>query len=338
MFAANIRTLTAMMPMTISVAMCTFNGDPYLAEQLKSIEAQDRLPDELVVCDDGSSDSTLEILKQFARRAPFSVRLELNSTNLGSTRNFEQCISLCQGNIVALADQDDVWYPRKLRRLEAALCESEEIVAAFSDADVIDDNSRSLDLRLWASFGLNHARQRRFASGHALEVLCNHPVVTGATLAFRSDHFMNMRPIPANQFHDAWISFLLAACGRFALVPEPLMQYRRHRRQQVGPGASSWRLTAQIAEAMNRGKGRRSEEIAQFGQLYELLNQRTPSFPHAEAAMRELERKLAHLARRASLPHPRFARVFGVLHEILAGTYWRYSNGWRSVARDLILP
>lgn len=327
-----------MMALTISVAMCTFNGDPFLAPQLESIAAQDRPPDELVVCDDGSSDTTLETLRTFARCAPFPVRLEINPVNLGSTRNFEKCISMCQGSIVALADQDDVWYPQKLRNLEAALRESDKIVAAFSDADIISDDSRQVGLRLWGSFGLNHARQRKFATGHALEVLCNHPVITGATLAFRRDRFHRMRPIPANQFHDAWITFLLAGCGEFALVREPLMQYRRHQRQQVGPGGSSLRFSEQIAGVMKRNRRRRSEEIAQFQQLYELLDERAESFPNVELAMRELRGKLAHLARRAQMPESRIARPFRVLHEILAGSYWRYSNGWKSVARDLILP
>jgi glycosyltransferase involved in cell wall biosynthesis len=327
-----------MMPLTISVAMCTFNGDSFLAPQLESIAAQDCPPDELVVCDDGSTDTTLETLRNFARRAPFPVRVEINPANLGSTRNFEKCISRCQGSIVALADQDDIWYPHKLRKLEVALRESDEIVAAFSDADIIDDDSRRIGLRLWASFGLDHARQRKFAAGHAPEVLCNHPVITGATLAFRRDRFHRMRPIPTNQFHDAWITFLLAASGKFALVREPLMQYRRHRRQQVGPGASSLRFSAQIAEVIKRNRGRRSEEMAQFQQLYEMLYERAESFPNAEAALRELQGKLAHLARRARMPELRIARPLRVLHEILVGSYWRYSNGWKSAAKDLILP
>jgi len=327
-----------MMPLTISVAMCTFNGEPFLIAQLESIARQDRLPNELVVCDDGSSDRTLEILGQFAKRCSFPVRIEVNSENLGSTRNFEKCISRCQGSIVALTDQDDVWYPHKLRRLEAALRDSRDIVAAFSDAEVIDDDSRPVGLRLWESFGLDYASQTKFLRGRALEVLCNHPVITGATLAFRRDRFHPMLPIPPNQFHDAWISFLLAASGRFVLIPEPLMHYRRHHRQQVGPGASVLSVAAQMAEAKKRGRTRRCEERGRFQQLYDFLSERSESFPHAEAAMREVEGKLSHLARRERLPEPRIARVFGVLHEVLAGAYWRYSSGWKSVAKDLLLP
>src|SRR5690242_1846918 len=98
----------------ISVAMCTFNGARFLPEQLESITAQTRLPDELVICDDRSADESLEIIRAFLDRPPFTVRLEINERNLGSTKNFEKAIGLCQGEIIALADQDDVWFPQKL--------------------------------------------------------------------------------------------------------------------------------------------------------------------------------------------------------------------------------
>jgi glycosyltransferase involved in cell wall biosynthesis len=321
----------------ISVAMCTFNGGEFLSAQLESIAAQDRLPEELVVCDDGSSDRTVEILREFASRAPFSVQIETNPANLGSTRNFEKCISLCRGRTVALADQDDVWYPHKLRRLEEALRKSRDIVAAFSDADLIDRHSQPLGARLWPSLRLCKGSQQKFASGRAFEVLCNHPVVTGATLAFRRDYFDVMRPIPPGQFHDAWIAFLLAAYGRFELISKPLMQYRRHGGQQVGPGTSSMRLTEQIAEAMQRGRGRRLEESEIFQQLHQVLSERAECFPHAKVAMKEIEGKLAHLARRADLSQPGVARIMEVLRETVTGAYWRYSSGWKSVAKDLLL-
>src|SRR6266481_8759069 len=143
----------------ISVAMCTYNGGRFLAEQLESIAVQTRLPDELVVCDDRSTDESVEIVRNFARHAPFPVQLEINEENLGSTKNFEKAISLCQGEIVALADQDDVWYRHKLDWIEKAFARSSAPVAAFSDADLIDNDSRSLDARLWSSFSFGVREQ-----------------------------------------------------------------------------------------------------------------------------------------------------------------------------------
>ena len=93
----------------ISVAMCTYNGGKYLREQLISIAKQARLPDELIVCDDVSNDATLQILNEFQKMAPFPIRIHRNGVRLGVTKNFEQAIALCNGDIIALSDQDDVW-------------------------------------------------------------------------------------------------------------------------------------------------------------------------------------------------------------------------------------
>ncbi|MGB8583891.1 MAG: glycosyltransferase family 2 protein [Candidatus Sulfotelmatobacter sp.] len=320
---------------TISVAMCSYNGERFLGAQLESIAAQGRPPDELVICDDCSSDACPEIIKEFARRAAFPVQLVVNAENLGSTRNFEKAISLCQGEIVALADQDDIWYRHKLERIEKAFLQSSTIVAAFSDADLIDNDSRLLGLRLWKAFSFDAAEQRQFGNGRGLQVLVKHPVVTGATMAFRRKLFDILTPIPTKDIHDRWISFLLAARGPFELISDPLMQYRRHERQQAGLPPQT--TTGLIAQARTRGANYHLEEIEGFHRLYDKLGTCQAHFPGAEYARKELERKISHLTNRAQLPAMRVARIPRVLHEAFNGAYWRYSAGWNSIARDLVI-
>ena len=136
----------------ISVAMCTYNGAHFLAPQLESFVVQSRLPDELVVCDDGSSDDTVAILQAFARRAPFRVRIEVNDVTLRSTKNFEKAIGLCTGDLIATSDQDDVWLPEKLALCEAAFARDPHIGLVFSDAEIVEEHElpvqRRLDVRL----------------------------------------------------------------------------------------------------------------------------------------------------------------------------------------------
>jgi glycosyltransferase involved in cell wall biosynthesis len=98
----------------ISIAMATYNGERFLEEQLRTLGEQVKLPDEVVVCDDGSTDRTLEILVQFAERAPFRVRLVINDQRLGWRENFLKAASLCTSDYIAFCDQDDVWLPDKL--------------------------------------------------------------------------------------------------------------------------------------------------------------------------------------------------------------------------------
>jgi glycosyltransferase involved in cell wall biosynthesis len=320
---------------SFSVAMCTFNGRRFLAAQLASIAAQERPPDELVVCDDGSSDGCIEIVKDFARRAAFPTRLVVNDRNLGSTKNFEKAISLCQGAIVALADQDDVWYRHKLARIEKAFLRSNEIILAFSDADTIDDDSQPLGARLWATFSFDRAEQVQFANGRALNVLLKHPVVTGATMAFRRECFDLLAPIPAKQIHDRWISFLLAARGRLEIIADPLMQYRQHQWQQVGPGPRTLRERMQRARLTTANSY--LEEVERFQEFRDRLQERSATFPYAECALTEMKRKISHLEHRAQLPRPRVARIPRVLWQTLNGDYWRYSAGWNSIAKDLAI-
>jgi len=103
--------------MKISVAMCTYNGSRFLENQLNSIGAQEVQPFELVICDDGSTDSTVQIIEAFRETVSFPVHLHRNSTNLGSTRNFQEAIELCRGDIIALCDQDDYWLPPQNNRI-----------------------------------------------------------------------------------------------------------------------------------------------------------------------------------------------------------------------------
>ena len=321
--------------LTISVAMCTFNGKRFLGAQLESIRSQSRTPDEVVICDDGSSDGSLELIREFACRARFPTRLLINERNLGSTKNFEQAISLCQSKIVALADQDDVWYPQKLEQIDNTFAQSRSIALAFSDADMIDDNTRLVGLRLWSTFSFNRSEQNEFANGHALKVLVKHPVVTGATMAFRRELFDLATPIPEGHIHDAWISFLLAAFGPFRLISEPLMQYRQHGAQQMGPGPFS--LRQQMARARNTRADSYLDQTERFRQLDERLELHEDKFPNAVCARNEIKRKVSHLEHRARLPRGMISRIPKVVREAFKGNYWRYSSGWKSIAKDLMI-
>jgi glycosyltransferase involved in cell wall biosynthesis len=247
---------------SISVAMCTFNGTRYLPAQLESIAGQTRPPDEVIICDDRSPDNTKELIDTFAGHSCLPIQFSVNEQTLGSTQNFERAIAKCRGRIVALADQDDIWYAHKLEKIEQAFRESDKIVAAFSDADLIDANSGPLHRRLWSSVSFNRAEQLNFANEKALDVLIKHPVVTGATMAFRKDLFELFTPIPEDEIHDRWISFLLAAHGPIRPIPEPLVQYRRHEQQQIGPGPLDFQST--MRQARDRGAQFYADEIIRY--------------------------------------------------------------------------
>src|SRR6185436_10769867 len=222
--------------MRISVAMCTYNGAGFLLDQLQSIIAQSRPPDEIVVCDDGSTDATRELLKHFATTSPVPVSLQFNEKNLGSVKNFEQAIRLCTGDAIALSDQDDVWRADKLQLIENAFQSAPKAGLIFSDAEIVDENLKPLDRRMWDEVSFDARKRRLVRSGRALEVLITGWTVTGATMAFRSRFVKLSLPIPdaIAMIHDGWIALTISAVADVVAVDEPLIQYRQHAQQQIG--------------------------------------------------------------------------------------------------------
>src|SRR5688572_4846600 len=216
--------------------MCTYNGARFVREQLDSIAAQTRLPDELIICDDASQDSTVEIIRAFSAHAPFPVRLVINEQTLGSTSNFEKATGLCSGEIIAFADQDDVWKPEKLHLLEVEFAKRPDVGLVFSDAEIVDEKLHPIGHRMWNEVGFGERQKQLIREGRALDVLLPGWSVTGATMAFRSKFRNLILPIPTSlpMIHDGWIALMVAAVAEVEFIDEPLILYRQHSGQQIG--------------------------------------------------------------------------------------------------------
>jgi len=331
----------------ISVAMCTYNGAAFLQPQLDSIARQSRPPDELVVCDDCSTDATKQILDEFAKQTPFPVRVFVNDRNLGSTRNFERAISFCNGDVLALSDQDDVWSLEKLKRLEEVLVARPEVGLVFSNGKVVDETLAPTPWSIWDVIRFGDHEQRLFTAGEAFDVLLNRNVVTGAAMAFRKRFRELAMPIPTDirhdgwrVIHDGWLALMIAATAPIAFVPELLIQYRQHGAQQIGLRSI---LEADPDEAKKKstflGLVRRrnsfADDLHYLETLHERLSLHAAAFPSARALGR-LEAQLMHVRRRALLPQSRVRRIPAIMREIVSFRYYRYSNGARSAAKDLL--
>jgi hypothetical protein len=209
----------------VSVAMATFNGGNYIGEQLDSIARQEMLPIELVITDDGSTDGTLEVVEAFARKAPFPVRLFRNETRLGYADNFLRAASLCEGDLIAFCDQDDIWHERKL-----AICsrffEDSHVQLVAHSAQTISEAGKAgyypmfSKTRIWGPFGV--------------DPFANHP---GFSMVIRKDILLHvdskLRPDRLRS-HDHWIWFLAACSGTVATIGQPLTIYRQHGRNLYG--------------------------------------------------------------------------------------------------------
>jgi glycosyltransferase involved in cell wall biosynthesis len=321
-------------PLKISIALCTYNGAAYLDRQLASIAGQDCLPDELVVCDDGSSDETPAIVRRFAEHAPLTVRVEINEENLGVAGNFARAIGLCQGDLIMLADQDDVWRKNKVRRLKQRFEQGPAIAFAFSDAVLVDEHESPLDDTLWDALQFSARERKRMPEGQAFDVLLQRNFVTGATMAFRSDFKDVLLPIPAGWIHDGWIAILLSALAPCELISEPLIEYRQHAHQQIGGQTLTFFRQLQIAKQQD------SEYFRKIADNFTLVRDRLGQFrPRLldERCLTVLDEKVRHFQAKTRMREPGTWRWPTILQELLTGRYRRYSLGWKSVAQDVFL-
>ncbi len=329
----------------ISIALCAYNGGKFLPAQLESYLAQTRPPDELIVSDDCSTDETARLVEEFASRAAFPVRFHRNETNLGSTKNFERAITLCTGDLIFLSDQDDVWLPAKIARIEAEFDVNPEVGMVFSDAEIVDENLQPLGRTLW-SFTFSNERREAARNGKFFDVLLSQNVVTGATMAFRSRYRQSFTPIPENipnLIHDGWISLVIAGEAEVVFIDEPLVKYRQHAAQQLGIGYEAT-LAADFNERQNRYGASiafTENEIVRLKQMKEIFAVH-PQFTNKRGTIgfadliEEKQAKIAHYEARRCLPLARANRFLPVFKEVSSGRYGRFSKGLLSAAKDLL--
>jgi glycosyltransferase involved in cell wall biosynthesis len=317
----------------LSVAMCTYNGGRYLSEQLESIAFQSSLPGELVICDDGSTDASIDIIKAFARKAPFNVCLTINAKRLGATKNFEKAIDSCSGEIIALSDQDDFWKPEKLRLIQSKFNHSSRVGLVFTDADIVDDGLNSLGYRLWESVGFNKAKGRQATKGDLFRILLKRNYVTGATLAFRAHFKESILPIPEIFVHDAWIAIILSFLTDTAIIPESLVQYRQHTNNQIG--AIKTLFGKRLREVLKSDKYTYLHEADKYILVFERLLE-LKSSSKGTSLFTELEGKINHLQNRARMRMQPGLRFGLALRELVNLRYHYFSDGWLSFGRDLL--
>jgi glycosyltransferase involved in cell wall biosynthesis len=337
----------------ISIALCTYNGARFIIQQLESFFAQTRLPDELVICDDRSSDATVDIIKDFISNLPIPVHLRVNEQNLGSTKNFERAISLCTGDLIFLADQDDVWFPNKLGRFAAEFDKSENVGMVFSNAELVGENLEPLKHNLW-DFSFTAKERRKAKNGKMFEVLLRRNVVTGATMAFRTSFREVFLPIPTNipnTIHDAWIALTIAANAKVVFLEESSIFYRQHAAQQLGIDwkdkeknrSGTKKITRRQRYDESIGSGRKDvERLVKFSQVAKfypqfqtqaattLINQLIGSF------MEETEERIRHYEARKNLASEKSKRLAPIVREVLTGRYNRFSKGLLSAAKDVL--
>ncbi|MBM1222836.1 glycosyltransferase [Ponticoccus sp. SC2-23] len=320
--------------MHISIALATFNGEKHIMEQLESFSAQTVLPDELVICDDCSTDKTIDLVSHFATTAPFKVTLIENEKNLGHVQNFSKALSFCSGDVVFLSDQDDKWFPRKIEKIRSAFQENPNLWIVVHDGELTDGKL--------SPSGQTKMSQIRRGYGSIVNIS------TGALSAVRKDLLKYCLPIPPSiKAHDSWIHLVASLLPARRLVLKQTLQYiRRHESNTsswvVNRGTKINRFDVIRAHANSEPAHDYTDRLAINTGLKDVIGQMLNELidPSDLYAARNIEARLAseHKAiklRQALVRFPSFKRKLYSTYMLLSGKYMHF-NGIRSFIRDII--
>jgi glycosyltransferase involved in cell wall biosynthesis len=223
-----------------SIALCTYNGEKFIRQQIESYISQTILPDEIIVCDDGSTDNTLEIIRHVAQSNPeIKWRVIQNEAKLGTNKNIEKALGFCNGEIIFFSDQDDIWTREKVAQTILFFEKNPEYEASFSDALLIDDQDKELPNKLLdLTFFKSNVRLHYDKDDLLYWSILLGNAMTGATMAIKRSAIRKVVPFQLNVgrrlWYDGWIGFCLMANNSVGYIDQSLTKYRVHAGQQVG--------------------------------------------------------------------------------------------------------
>ena len=315
---------------TVSVALASYNGGRYVREQLESVLRQSRLPDEIVVADDGSSDDTVAIVREVAGGHPnVTLKLITQGPRLGITGNFERALRATTGDLIALSDQDDRWHDGRLAAIIAEFDADPELVLLHHDADLVGANGESLGRTLFSDLRLSRQDRKLIRDDRAFAAYVRRNLATGATVMFRRTLLDVSLPFPEKWVHDEWLAIMGAALGRVRVLDEALIDYRLHGANQIGVTKPTLR------HRVKRMLAPRGSRYIDFATRSTTLVERLGSFAAAPEWRALAEDKAAFEAARALYPLRRLARIPAVLRQRRSyGTL--SSQGNLDIARDII--
>jgi glycosyltransferase involved in cell wall biosynthesis len=237
-----------MKPPSVSVALATYNGERFLLKQLKSIAEQTLLPNELIACDDISTDSTLNILIEFQKTAPFNVIIIVNENRLNYADNFLKAAFQCPSEYIAFCDQDDIWLKSKLERLVEEMQSTNAYLVAhrsilIDQYDQIVASPRRFSKKVIIS--VNNLDPWDCFAGHAC--LIRRDLLSLAPSESRPVDLISPHYKSA---HDRWIYFLSSLVGQATVLPDQLIYYRQHSNNVYGSRRHS--LATRIAKIKSK--------------------------------------------------------------------------------------
>lgn len=214
----------------VDILLATYNGEKYLQEQIESILNQTYTNFRLLISDDCSSDKTLEIIEEYAKRDNRIVIFK-NEENLGIVRNFEFLMCQVTSKYFMFSDQDDIWKKDKIEKSVDKIEEGYGLV--YTDLEVVDNNLEVMYESYWKLKGFDK-KVRRYSNFDSL-YLNNY--ITGCTVISKKEYIEKVLPIPKNTsyvLHDYWLPIIVSQEAKLGYIDEPLIKYRQHKNNKIG--------------------------------------------------------------------------------------------------------
>lgn len=245
----------------ISLAMTTYNGEKYILRQLETLRLQTRKIDEVIICDDCSSDKTAEIVKKYIN--DFNLvgwRFIANKSNLGFIENFKNAIKMTSGDIIFLCDQDDEWDINKVAFMAKKIEENSDVELLACSLRFINENSIPLVPSRVPNWYLN-MESKKFGEMERIDFLevCPTNYSPGCTMCFTrkvADEYLR-HEYPFSIPHDWLISLIASSNNAFYYINNPLINYRIHSNNAIGvKSADKSKSAIEQIERMERFKSR----------------------------------------------------------------------------------
>lgn len=221
----------------IDIILATYNGEKFLAEQIRSIQGNngyDKWVSRLLVIDDGSTDTTFSIVKALSLHDEKIVWLTNTSNKHGARNNFTFGLAQTLSSYIMLSDQDDVWLPEKIELSLEKIKQLEKEYGSvpllvFSDKEIVDEKLQPICSSYFTLKNIPKNWHVKF------EQLCQQNVVSGCTVLFNRALLNKAMPIPEQAYmHDWWLALVTSKCGKLELIDKPLIKYRQHANNTIG--------------------------------------------------------------------------------------------------------
>lgn len=214
----------------VSIALCTYNGERYLREQLDSLIKQNYPNLEIVVVDDASTDTTIEILRSYQSER-IQIKLSVNENNIGFNQNFKKALANCNGDFIAIADQDDIWL---FNKISVMMLNIKDNLLIYHDSEFIDTDG--------SSKGKSISTLHRFVKKDCTMQLLYNNCVSGHACLLKKT-FINIIPdIPKGMYYDWWFAYTAACVGKLDFINLKLVKHRRHSASSTNMDVSNSKL------------------------------------------------------------------------------------------------